>query len=93
MYKLETQRALEKALYNIMAQDKTLLRQLCEADSEQMAKKVALLAESLTEEVWSAGYQLGPRQTSDGMSEHPAHAGYSARQTRLSLNADGGGQK
>jgi hypothetical protein len=88
MYKLETQRALEKALSKVMAQDKTLLAQLCESDSDQITEKIALLAESLTEEIWAAGYQLGPRQTGNGMSEHPAHAGYSARQSRLSLHLD-----
>lgn len=60
MYKSETRRFIEKAMFSLLAEGSPLPN-LCSGDSEEISQNVCLFAQKLTDQLWAEGYELGLR--------------------------------
>lgn len=62
MYKSETRRSIEKAMFSMLAEGSPLPN-LCSGDADEISQDISLFAQKLTEQLWAEGYELEPRSS------------------------------
>ena len=62
MFKSETRRFIEKAMFSLLAEGSPLPN-LCSGDSEEVSQDICLFAQRLTDQLWAEGYELEPRSS------------------------------